>query len=44
MEVIQDYNHTMGGVDKVDQCIQPYSCVRKRTKNITKNILPSIGY
>ena len=39
-EVIQDYNHNMGGVDKVDQCIQPYSCSRKRTKNI----LSSIGY
>lgn len=37
-EVIQDYNHNMGGVDKVDQCIQPYSCSRKRTKKYYKKI------
>ena len=35
-KVVCDYNHTMGGVNKVDQQLVDYPIPRKRGKKITR--------
>ncbi|XP_068122125.1 piggyBac transposable element-derived protein 4-like [Hyperolius riggenbachi] len=37
-QVILDYNHTMGGVDRADQAMTYYPAVRKQQKKYYKNV------